>query len=168
MHFTARCTGILQQGVYMAREQIELMVEKLVAEIIVASKLELVDVEFVREREWYLRVYLDKPGGLEIDDCQWVSERLEEKLDTLDPIQESYCLEVSSPGLDRQLKKERDFLRHTGDMVEVHTFAPIDGVKVFVGKLTGLRDGVVYLDAAGAALGIPKEKVAQVRLYLEF
>jgi ribosome maturation factor RimP len=152
----------------MAREHIEQLVEKLANDIIAETALELVDVEYIKEREWYLRVFLDKEGGMDIEDCQWVSERLEAKLDELDPIQDSYYLEVSSPGLDRPLKKERDFVRHAGDKVELHTFAPLDGKKDFVGVLKGLVDNEIHVEIDGAELSIPKEKVSQIRLYLEF
>ena len=90
----------------MSKEKIESAVEKIVSDIIAGSKLELVDVEYVKEHDWYLRVFLDKESGMEIDDCQWVSERLEAKLDETDLIKDHYYLEVSSPGLDRPLKKE--------------------------------------------------------------
>lgn len=96
------------------KQDIEAKVEELVSDILAGTDLELVDVEYVKEREWYLRVFLDKPGGIDVDDCQAVSEKLEAKLDELDPIKTSYYLEVSSPGIGRQLKKERDFIRHAG------------------------------------------------------
>ena len=92
----------------MSREKIEQTVERLVNEIIQATEMELVDVEYVRERDWYLRVFLNKAGGIDLDDCQWVSERLEVRLDEIDPIKDAYYLEVSSPGLDRPLKKEKN------------------------------------------------------------
>lgn len=152
----------------MAKEHIEQLVEKLVNEIIASTEMELVDVEYVKERDWYLRVFLDKEGGMEVDDCQWVSEQLEDRLDKLDPIKDSYYLEVSSPGLDRQLKKERDFIRHVGDKVEVHTFAPINGTKLFVGTLNGLIDGAVSINMEGKEMSIPRDKASQIRLYLEF
>lgn len=153
----------------MAKVQIENLVEKLTVEIIQGSVLELIDVEYTKERDWYLRVFLDKPGGMEVEDCQWVSERLEAKLDELDPIRDSYYLEVSSPGLDRPLRKEKDFARHIGDKVEVYTFAPIDGQKTVVGTLMGLSgDGNIELSVAGSPMMIPREKTSQVRLYLEF
>ena len=152
----------------MAKDKIEELVQKLTADIIRDSALELVDVEYVKERDWYLRVFLDKTGGIEVEDCQWVSERLEKKLDELDPIRESYYLEVSSPGLDRPLKKDKDFERHAGDKVEVNTFAPIDGRKNLVGTLTGLSaEGHILLLIDGREVSIPKEKASLVRLYLE-
>lgn len=152
----------------MAKIDIEALVEGLVLEIISDTALELVDVEYVKERDWYLRVFLDKEGGLEIEDCQTVSSALEEKLDKIDPIVESYYLEVSSPGLDRALKKERDFVRQAGDVVEMTTFAPVDGRKQWVGVLRGLEDGNVVLDIDGEEVRMPREKVSMVRLHIEF
>ena len=152
----------------MAKDKTEELVQKLIADIIRDSALELVDVEYVKERDWYLRVFLDKTGGIEVEDCQWVSEKLEKKLDELDPIRESYYLEVSSPGLDRSLKKDKDFARHAGDKVEVHTFAPIDGRKSLVGTLMGLSaEGHILLQIDGREVCIPREKASLVRLYLE-
>ena len=153
---------------YVSAKQIENLVEKLVGEIIKDTQLELVDVEYVKERDWYLRVFLDKPGGMEVDDCQWVSERLTARLDEIDPIKESYILEVSSPGLDRPLKKEKDYIRHTGDKVEIHTFAPFNGKKIIVGVLRGLADDNVLLEVDGDQMSIPREKTSQVRLYVDF
>lgn len=152
----------------MAREQLENLVERLVKDITDGTDLEVVDVEFVKEREWYLRVFLDKEGGIELEDCQLVSEKLESELDRLDPIKESYYLEVSSPGLDRPLKKDRDFIRHQGDKVEVHTFAPLDGQKTIVGTLLGLEDDTIRMEVEGSEISIPKDKTSQVRLYLDF
>lgn len=152
----------------MQKEHISELVEKIVMEIISGSTLELVDVEYVKERDWYLRVFLDKAGGLDLEDCQWVSERLEDRLDEVDPIKDSYFLEVSSPGLDRSLKKERDFVRHIGDMVEVSTFLPIDGQKTFIGMLLGLENGEIRLNLDGNQLTIPKEKASQIRLHIIF
>ena len=95
--------------------QTEQLVEKIVSDLLKEKKdIELVDVEYVKEQHWYLRVFIDKEGGIEIDDCQQLSEQLEEKLDVTNPIKESYILEVSSPGLDRILKKDRDFERGNG------------------------------------------------------
>ncbi|HWR55059.1 MAG TPA: ribosome maturation factor RimP [Negativicutes bacterium] len=152
----------------MAKKKIEPLVEELVADIIKGSDLELVDVEFVKERDWYLRVFLDKAGGIEIEDCRRVSEALEKKLDALDPIEQSYYLEVSSPGLDRPLKKARDFTRHTGDIVEIHTFTPLNGQKEFIGELRGLREGVITILQDNQEVDIPQEKAALVRLHISF
>lgn len=152
----------------MAAKQIETLVQEQVLEIIQGSQLTLVDVEYVKERDWYLRVYLDKPGGVEIEDCQLVSEQLEDRLDKLDPIRESYFLEVSSPGLDRPLKKEQDFIRHKGDMIEIHTFAPVNGQKTLVGTLLGLDGDDIRIEAGGTQMSIPRDKASLVRLHIEF
>jgi ribosome maturation factor RimP len=175
------------------RKEIEATVEKLTINIIAelfsesAEKIEVVDVEYVKERDFYLRVFLDKESGIELDDCQLISERLEEKLDALDLIQSQYYLEVSSPGLDRALKKEKDFLRHAGELVEVKLYSPLDGVKAFIGTLGEFKDGVIEINNAqnaealtkkgkkqkGAALPvkdlkIPLNDAAGVKLYLDF
>jgi ribosome maturation factor RimP len=152
----------------MSGTQLEDLIEREVAQIIQQTPLELVDVEYIKERDWYLRIFLDKPGGLEVEDCQWVSDQLGKRLDELDPIKESYIMEVSSPGLDRPLKKDRDFARHIGDKVEIHTFAPVNGQKTVVGKLLGLENNVIQVDIDGAALTIPRDKTSQVRLYIDF
>lgn len=152
----------------MKTERIEELVENLVIDIIQDRDIEVVDVEYVKEHDWFLRVYLDKIGGIELDDCQLVSEQLEDKLEKLDPIPGSYYLEVSSPGLDRQLRKERDFIRHKGDKVELHTFALVNGKKSFVGVLNGADQDKIYLDINGIQCEFDKENVSQVRLYLEF
>lgn len=152
----------------MSKEHIEILVEKLVQDIVTGSAIELVDVEYVKEREWYLRVFLDKEGGIEIEDCHWVSEQVEAKLEELDPIKESYYLEVSSPGLDRALRKDRDFVRHIGDKIEIKTFKPINGEKKFVGVLKCLNDGNISIDVDGTEVNIPRDQTSQVRLYLDF
>lgn len=152
----------------MAGKQIENLVAKIVQDILSESNLELVDVEYAKERDWHLRVFLDKPGGLEIDDCQWVSERLEDRLDETDPIRDSYILEVSSPGLDRPLKKPEDFARHIGEVVEIHTFAPFNGQKMLVGKLLNLEDDAIKVEIDGTEMNIPRDKTAQVKLHIDF
>ena len=147
---------------------IEQTVEELVLNCIKDSNLELVDVEYVRERDWFLRIYIEKGEGIGVEDCQWLSERIGEKLDAADFIRDSYYLEVSSPGLDRPLKKTKDFIRHAGQKVEVHTFSPLNGKKNMVGILKGLIDNQVVLDIDGTEVSIPKDKTSQVRLYIEF
>ena len=148
-------------------KHIEEAVEAIVQEIVRDSNLEVVDVEYVKERDWYLRVYLDKEGGIEIDDCQRVSETLEQILDEKDLLTEAYILEVSSPGLDRVLKKARDFEREQGKSVDVTFYAPVDGKKTWVGTLTGYDRGknAIVLDGEKE---LPLEKIAQVRLHIDF
>ena len=144
--------------------RIENEVESIVEELIAGSPLELVAVDYVRERDWYLRVFIDKEGGIEIDDCQELSGRLEEILDARDLIRTSYILEVSSPGLDRELKKPKDFQREQGKMVDVRLFAPLDGAKVITGELKGYDGENVTVDEQV----IPTEKVAKVNLHIDF
>ena len=158
----------VEGGESMAKMHVETLVEELVQAMIAGTALELVDVEYVKEREWYLRVFLNKEGGIELEDCQWISEQLGSKLDELDPIKESYYLEVSSPGLDRPLKKERDFARHLGERVEVHLFAPINGEKMLVGELLRLENDVIFLQGAEGESAIPREKTAKVSLEIVF
>ena len=138
--------------------------EKLVEELIEGSDIELVDVEYVKERDWYLRVFIDKPEGIDIEDCQSLSERLEERLDAEDIVPDSYILEVSSPGLDRVLKKDRDFQREQGKAVDVALYEPLNGSKSYTGILSGYDGKVLKL---GDDMEIAMEKVAQVRLHID-
>ena len=150
----------------MAARQVEESVEEIVAGLLEGQDvIELVDVEYVKERDWYLRVFIDREGGIEIDDCQNLSERLEEELDKRDIIPDSYILEVSSPGLDRVLKKDRDFQREMGKTVDVSLYVPMDGKKLLVGTLTAYGDGKITLDESQE---ISMDKVSQVRLHIDF
>ena len=120
----------------MKREEVEQYIASVTEKILEGTDLSLVDVEYVRQKDWYLRVYIDKPGGIEIDDCQKVSEQLTEILDREDPISEKYYLEVSSPGIDRPLKKDRDFAANDGKKVDLTFFEPWQGMK----NVTGILD----------------------------
>lgn len=128
--------------------RIEELTRNLVAPAIEKNNFELVDVEYKKEgNNWYLRVYIDKEGGVSLDDCQIISEYLSEKLDEVDPIENSYILEVSSPGIDRPLKTQRDFDKFKGSLVEVSLYQPIDKKKKYEGELVGLiNDKVVIMD----------------------
>lgn len=153
----------------MKREEVENFVEKIVEEIIQNTELELVDVEYVREREWYLRVFLDKTGGLDLDDCQFVSKLLSDALDRKDPVKENYLLEVSSPGLDRVLKKDKDFIRYQGSFVDIRFFKAIAGQKIIVGKLIEKNDdGQVLIEVDGKPELYDLTLISQIRLHLEF
>jgi len=121
-------------------------VQNIVEPIITGLGYELVEVEFVKEGSHkYLRLYIDKPGGISIDDCQKINDAVINVIDAADPISEAYIFEVSSPGLDRPLKNEKDFLRHYGEEVEVGLYAPLDGCKGFEGILTNYTDGVLKI-----------------------
>ena len=119
----------------MKREDVEQFITELVSPILEDTDISLVDVEYVREKDWYLRIFIDKPGGIEIDDCQFVSEKLAEVLDEKDPIKDKYYLEVSSPGIDRPLKKDKDFTANYGKKVDIQFFSPFEGEKELTGTL---------------------------------
>ena len=152
----------------MKREAVEEFVSSVVEGVIVGTNLELVDVDYVRERDWYLRVYLDKPGGVDLDDCQMVSEKLSAALDEKDPIAENYLLEVSSPGLDRVLKKDKDFIRYNGRDVDIQLFKPINGSKQYTGVLQGFTDTTVEFSINGESVTFERSAIAQIRLHLDF
>ena len=125
------------------------------------------DVEYVREAgTWYLRVFIDRDGGVSIDDCERVSRRLDPILDEEDPIPDSYVFEVGSAGADRELKRPGDFEQVMGSEVEVKLYRPVDGSKHYTGTLAGYEDGAVSLSTGEKTLRFPKEQVAQVRLYV--
>lgn len=145
--------------------KIEMQVEELMNELLQGSEFELVDVEYVMERDWYLRIFVDKPGGVDLDDCQILSEKIGAVLDKEMLINDSYILEVSSPGIDRVLKKDRDFVREAGKSVDVTLYAPIDGKKNFTGILENRDKNFLKLKEFEP---IPREKVAQVRLHIDF
>lgn len=120
------------------KENYEQKTEEILLPITEEYGFELVDVEYVKEGStWYLRAYIDKPGGIDINDCEKVSRRLSDLLDEKDYIEDAYILEVSSPGLGRPLKKEKDFKRSMGEEVEIRTYRMIDKQKEFTGVLTG-------------------------------
>lgn len=127
--------------------------------------LEIWDIEYLREAgQWFLRVYIDKDGGVGIDDCERFSRELDPILDEADPISESYVFEVSSAGAERELKRPSDFERFIGSAVEVKLYRNVDGRKDYIGALASFEDGAVTIEAAGGALRFEKDNVAQVRL----
>ena len=134
------------------------------------NSFELVDVEFVKEGpNWYLRIYIDKPGGITIDDCKVVSEEVSDLLDKEDPIPQSYFLEVSSPGLERPLKKDSDFEKFKGELVEVRLFKAINGKKIYAGELIGLIDNkIVISQDSMETIEFEREKVSLVRRTIIF
>ena len=127
--------------------------------------LELWDVEYVREAgQWFLRVYIDKDGGVSINDCEALSRALDPVLDEADPIPDSYVFEVSSAGAERELKRPGDFERYMGSNAEVRLYKPVNGSKSFVGTLAGYENGNVTLTIAGKNTVFEKSQIAQVRL----
>jgi ribosome maturation factor RimP len=152
------------------REEYESRTEELLLPIIEANNFELVDVEYVKEgSNWYLRAYIDKEGGITVDDCEVVSRALGEVLDKEDFIDSAYILEVSSPGLGRPLKKERDFERSLGEEVEVRTYKAIDKQKEFVGILKAYDKNSVTLGFEDdSELKIDRADIALIRLAFDF
>lgn len=152
------------------RDEYEQKTEKLLLPIMERTGFELVDVEYVKEgSNYYLRAYIDKEGGITIDDCELVSRELSDLLDAEDFIPEAYFLEISSPGLGRQLKKDKDFARSIGEDVEVKLYKPLDKRKEFEGVLEGFDEATVVLRLSETeTVTIPRESIAVIKLAIHF
>lgn len=152
------------------RSRVEQITEELLQPIMEKNNYELVDVEYVKEgANWYLRAYVDKEGGITIEDCEIVSRELEAKLDEKDPIPEQYILEVSSPGLDRPLKKEKDFERSIGKLVDVKLYKAIDKNKEFTGKLIEYNKEEITIELENEEnMVISRKDIAIIRLAVIF
>ena len=151
-------------------EKYEQKATDLLEPILEDMNFELVDVEYVKEGgTWYLRSYIDKSGGITVDDCEAVSRIFSEKLDQEDFIEDSYIMEVSSPGLDRPLKKEKDFQRSLGKEVEIRTYRPIEKEKEFYGILCAYDDNSVTIEGEDhSQMNFLKKDIALIRLALDF
>ena len=150
-------------------EKVTDLTARLAAPIVEEQGCSLWDVEYVKEAgTWYLRVLIDKEGGVNISDCEAISRAIDPILDEKDPIPDSYSFEVCSAGLERELKRPSDFAQFMGSSVSVKLFKPIGGAKEFIGKLAGYADGAVTIDTAGTTYTFQKNEVAQVRLHVEF
>lgn len=158
----------------MAREDIAAKVRSLLEEYTGDKELEIYNVIYKKEGpDWVLRVFLDKPMGAEneyvsIEECEDATRYLSDRLDELDLIDRSYNLEVSSPGLDRELIRESDFVRFAGREVEVRTYQQIEGSKNFEGTLVSKNDGIVTIEAGGKRLEIPADKISKINLAIVF
>ena len=152
------------------REVYEQKTEELITPFVEDKGFELVDVEYVKEGgNWYLRAYIDKPGGITVDDCEVISRSLSDKLDEEDFIEGAYILEVSSPGLGRPLKKEKDFVRNMGQEVELRTYSAIEKQKEFRGILDAYDKSSITLEVEeGEKLVFDRSNVALVRLAFDF
>lgn len=158
----------------MAKGKIKELVHEVLAEFLEENGYELYNVEFIKEgKDWFLRVYIDRTdesaGGISTDDCEKVSRFLSARLDELDPIEQNYYLEVSSPGMDRALLSERDYIRFAGRYVDVALYQGVDGKKTFFGKLAGIQDGnLVIIDEKENRIELPMDKVAKTKLAVIF
>lgn len=152
------------------KEQYEQQTENLLEPIVTGFGFELVDVEYVKEAgTWYLRAYIDKPGGITVDDCEAVSRKFSDILDEKDYIEDTYIFEVSSPGLGRPLKKDKDFQRNLGEEVEVRTYRAIEKQKEFTGVLQAFdKDSVTIIYEDDMTQTFLRSEIALIRLALDF
>ncbi len=152
------------------KEIYEQKTEEILNPMIEKNGFELVDVEYVKEGgNWYLRAYIDKPGGITVDDCEIISRELSDKLDEEDFVKEAYILEVSSPGLGRPLKKERDFARSLGEEIEVRTYRAVNRQKEFTGILTAYdKDSITIELENEEKMTFARADIALVRLAFDF
>lgn len=151
------------------REDYEQQTEALLEPIVEELGFELVDVEYVKEGgTWYLRAYIDKPGGIAVDDCEAVSRRFSDILDEKDYIEDSYIFEVSSPGLGRPLKKEKDYIRSVGKSIDIKLYKAIDKQKEFTGILKENMEDQIVLTIEDQDITFEKKSIASARLSLDF
>jgi len=153
----------------VVKPKIAATVAELIQPLFEDGGLELVDVTFTKEGNgWYLRIFIDKPGGVGIEDCQNISRKADQILDEKDPIPQSYTLEVSSPGIERPLRRLADYDRFNGHLANITTYVPLEGKNNFRGRLLGLRGSDVVLSVNGSEIIIPFEQVAGAHLEVEF
>jgi ribosome maturation factor RimP len=151
-------------------EEYEQKTEKILEPILTANHFELYDVEYVKEGgNWFLRAYIDKENGITVDDCELVSRALSDLLDKNDFIPDSYILEVSSPGLGRQLKRDKHFEKSIGEEVEVRLFKPVNKKKEFVGTLTAFDQTTLTIELEDQTImEIPRNDISTVRITFDF
>lgn len=162
----------------MAKQKIGELVEQELSGFLAENGYELFHTEFRKEgKDWFLRVFIDrlwtegqeKPEYIGTEDCEKVSRFLSDRLDEIDPIEQNYYLEVSSPGLERPLLREKDYRRFSGEKAEIRLYEPMDGKKSITGTLLGLRNGLVQIEAdGGGTMEIPLEKIAKAKLIVAF
>ena len=152
------------------RETYETRTEELITPILDRMNFELVDVEYVKEGgTWYLRAYIDKEGGITVNDCEAVAREMNEILDREDFVEDSYVFEVSSPGLGRPLKKEKDYIRSMGKEVEIRTYRAIIREKEFYGILSAYDENTVTIKTEdGTEMTFEKSDIALIRLAFDF
>lgn len=153
----------------MSASKIKAAAEQMLRPYLDSKGFELVDIEYVKEgSNWFLRVFVDKEGGIDIDDCGMISEYLSQKLDENDPVPTAYFLEVSSPGAERPLKKAADVAKAVGKDVYVTVYEAIDGMKEFEGRLESFENEELLVSVGKKQHAIPYSKVASARLAIIF
>ena len=152
----------------MAKVSVSQAVMDLIEPVLSLAGMELVDVEYKKEgKNWFLRIFIDKEGGVTVADCQKVSHLTGDLLEVEETIITPYSLEVSSPGLDRVLKREKDFLKFKGRQIRLHSLSPIDNRRKFIGILAEFKDQTVFLELDGKLLEIPLRQVGKANLVIE-
>jgi ribosome maturation factor RimP len=152
----------------MAKVSVSQAVIDLIEPVLSIEELELVDVEYKKEgKNWVLRIFVDKEGGVTVADCQKVSHLTGDLIEVEETIITPYSLEVSSPGLDRVLKREKDFLKFKGRQICLHSLSPIDNKRKFIGTLADFKDQTVFLELDGKLLEIPLRQVGKANLVIE-
>ena len=146
------------------REDYEAKTEQLIAPIIAANHVVLFDVDYIKEgQDWYLRVYIDKEGGVTIDDCQAVSRAFNEVLDKENYIADQYIFEVSSPGLTRPLKKEKDYEKSIGRLLDIKLYKPVEGKKEYAGILKEYNKDIIIIESDDTQITIERSNLAMIR-----
>ncbi|ATW24201.1 ribosome maturation factor RimP [Candidatus Formimonas warabiya] len=153
----------------LKESKVENLVRNIVLPLIEPAGYELVDVEYQKEgNHWVLRLFIDHEEGIDLDDCQWVSNLVGEELDKADPIPQAYLLEVSSPGIERPLKNAKDFDRFKGKKVEIKLFSPKNNQKEYVGILLGIENSQVALMAGQVKILFNMDEIAKAKLVFDF
>lgn len=154
---------------HKAARQVLSVAEPLIEALVTDEGCELVDVTYQREPQgWVLRVYIDRPGGVTIADCQGISRQLGSMFEARDVMRHAYNLEVSSPGLNRPLKKAADFERFAGRQVRVKTKAAVQGRRNFLGKLLGCTDDLVHVEVDGISVRLPLDSIGRANIEYDF
>ncbi|MBT3366376.1 MAG: ribosome maturation factor RimP [Nitrospina sp.] len=152
----------------MAKVPIAQLVTNLIEPVLVAEGLELVDVEYKKEgKNWVLRIYIDKEKGVTVEDCQNISRLTGDLIEVEETIKTPFNLEVSSPGLDRSLKREKDFLKFKGKRIRLHSLSPIDSRRKFTGILADFKDQTIFMDLDGKPFEILLSQVDKANLVIE-
>ncbi len=152
----------------MVKSSVSQSIRELVLPIVENANLELVDIEYKKEgKDWFLRVFIDKQNGITVEDCKKISRQIEDIIEVEDLIPNRYYLEVSSPGLDRPLKKDRDFLRYLGKSIQVSLFSPIQEKRKYTGIIENFKESTLFLDVGEKTISIPMDNIASAKLEIK-